>query len=124
VAAVYIVIIAFEGTIKMIVWRGAGIVVLVFLFLPPAVLGWNMQLWPNNRLEPWQDALVLVTGYVLGGAVCIFLGRRLNRDARTTGAYHDLYFLRVEHWGLIMLALAAVMVVGFPLGLFDPPRKR
>lgn len=86
-----------EGLSVILIWRGRGLLAVVAL-LP--VLGSCVGLM---NIEPAALCLTAVgLALVLGGWFCAYYGRLWNRG----GAHHTLYFVRLEVWGGIYLALA------------------
>ena len=98
----------------MIVFRGLGVLVLLIAagayfagqFAVDKALGagyWQQNGWP-------AAAAVL-----FAGAVCWFLGRRLNKPAsKDAGEHrrtwtHDLLFVRMEWWAFPLAAVAAAI---------------
>ena len=105
----------------MIVWRGLGILV---LFIAAAAL-FGGQFATDKAFGPgyWQqNAWPAPAAVVFAGAVCWFLGRRLNKPARKDANprrpwTHDFLFLKMENWAYpLALAAVAVFVTGFKPG--------
>ena len=98
----------------VIIWRGLGFLVLVVVlaimfgaqYFTQRSLGdayWEQQAWPA------------AAGLTAAGAVCWFLGRKLNKPARKDANprrpwTHDLLFLRMEWWAFPLAALAVAAV--------------
>lgn len=111
----------------MIIWTGWGILavgVAVLAFVVVAGLG---QLVSGDAEE--LPLFVPPLGLALAGVGNYLLGRRLNRNADrvlldpesgaavTVRRRHTLFFIRVEHWGIALLALAPITLVGGIIGL-------
>lgn len=84
----------------MIIWRGAGILVLVIAFgsciLTQLALGgvYTQQGWPK------------FVALSIGAVIVFFSGRALNRDDRTG---HSLFFIPMEYWSVLMIAMGVWM---------------
>jgi hypothetical protein len=72
--------------------------------------------WQNNA---WPAAAAVFAA----GAVCWFLGRRLNKPARKDAGEHrrmwthDLFFVRMEWWAFPLAAAAvAIFLTGWKPG--------
>jgi hypothetical protein len=70
--------------------------------------------------DPLHVRLILGGSFLLSGAICYLLGRRLNRPGslvidRRTGREtpyqpnHHLYFVRIEHWGLGFIVAGLIL---------------
>ncbi|MBI3823540.1 MAG: hypothetical protein HY289_12795 [Planctomycetes bacterium] len=97
----------------IVVWLGWGPLALVVLF-PPLLLvsfliGYN----------PMIAIVAAAASLLLGGILCWFLGRKLNRGS----GYHTLYFIPLEKWGVIFIllgvnALGCLAVLFLAAGVF------
>jgi len=109
----------------MLIWRGAGAVVII-LGIASALLTNIATSWYFNETNyfarhTWAQASSLW----IAAAASWFLGRYLNgqpprivRDKAgnevTIKPNHDLMFIKVEYWGLILLVIGiSVLVAGF-----------
>jgi hypothetical protein len=105
----------------MIVWRGAGILVIVF-----ALFGAFVGQVIGQSLLHWRDASGLVgLGLIVVGAPLVWWrGRALNRRAgrvlvdpatgrpvvlRTT---HSLFFLEMEYWAVVLVVIGILGMLG------------
>ena len=106
----------------MIVWRGLGI--LVLLIVAGAVLAGQFAADKAFGAGYWQQNAWPAAATVLAsGALCWFLGRRLNKPARKDAGEHrrtwthDLFFVRMEWWAFPLAAAAvAIFVTNFRPG--------
>jgi len=102
----------------MIVWRGAGILVLVFGvigilfgFAP----GWWLanQMYPDDpyafnllqALQPWIYAGCVVSAGVVAGGLCWLVGSRINRDE----SIHTLFFIPAQWFGPVFAGIALLV---------------
>jgi len=102
----------------MVIWTGWGFLALV---VAAVGLGAAASLGRLVSGTPGEiPVFVPPLGFAIAGVANYLLGRRLNRDAvqvlidpRTrepvhVDRRHTLFFIRVEHWGIALLALAPV----------------
>jgi hypothetical protein len=106
----------------MIIWNGAGFLVLVvgfgFFFLGDVVAA---QLLSAEQLAAWSeyiDPVALGAAAVLVGVV----GLALNAGARREQAQaeHTLFFVPMEYWAVV-IAIVAVVLYFFGGELIDRP---
>jgi hypothetical protein len=108
----------------MLIWQGRGVAVFVFAFfgvllagvLALAVLGESFY---RNESQTW-----IGIGLVLGGALCLWFGRRWNDPANDrslvdpqTGEQvvlrnrHTFWFLPMEWWGMAGILLGVALFI-------------
>lgn len=88
-------------------WRGNGLIalsVLVFMCIPCVSL-------IGDKYQPVGWLIGGVIG-LIGGPLCIRYGRRWNE----TGTYHSMYWVPLQGWGYIFLALAIFLLVAGAVG--------
>jgi hypothetical protein len=98
----------------VIIWRGLGFLVLVVVI----AIMFGAQYFTQHSFGDayWeQKAWPAAAGLAAAGAVCWFLGRKLNKPARKDANprrpwTHDLLFLRMEWWAFPLAALAVAAV--------------
>jgi hypothetical protein len=97
----------------MIIWTGNGIYALIIMMSSvafPLVGALEFAAaYPKLDSMPYIFTAV-VFGLILGGIICFKLGRRWNKNV-DFGQYHTLYFVRVEHWGVICLVLGTLLML-------------
>ncbi|MCA1858119.1 hypothetical protein LE190_19610 [Massilia oculi] len=108
----------------MLVWRGFGILVVVFLSL--CFLGTEIaaeQLWGKSSpamvrsvIVPVALLLAAVLVYLLHLVLARYAGARVHVDEATGERYtlreaHDLFFVPVKYWPMILGAGGALMLV-------------
>ena len=88
----------------MIIWSGLGFLAFV---LPIGAMGLTNVICVNflPRSFDWLPLLA----FVLSGFVLIVLGRKLN--SRHQPAHHTMFWIRIEYWGIAIVALSVVGVV-------------
>ena len=104
-------------------WRGYGLLVPpIYAAALAACLALGYAVVPAEdpeKLPHWLFAL----SFLIAGAICWLLGRRLNSPpaspsakparflAYEPGERHDLYHLRIEHWGVLLSVIGGWMLV-------------
>ena len=86
----------------ILIWRGWGLMAVVALLLPLAVCAGLLEGLPGLAFTLGGVALAA------GGVVCIRYGRRWNRE----GTEHSLYFVPLQAWGWIYLAVGGLFTAG------------
>jgi hypothetical protein len=114
-----------EGGVFFVVWKGWGIVVIgiaVLAVLIGAGVGAALGIEGQNGDYPVGLALLVA------GVGTWFLGIRMNRNADrhlvdpATGETvivrggHDLFFVPVRWWGLVMIGAGALLIVNGVVG--------
>jgi len=101
----------------ILIWRGWGLLAVVALFpLLASCAG-------LATIEPmWIFWLAVVLSFLFAGVVCVVCGTRWNRH----GNEHSLYFVSLQAWGWVYLAVVGLFAVaaiagGIKQGL-DKPR--
>ena len=102
----------------MIIWKGWGILALVFAFAG-GVLG--MVLSEQVMRNKGPTALYWVAAGLVVAAIANWVaGRALNRSRREAGAAltnrHSLFWIAMEWWSVAMLALAAFLAAQVMMG--------
>jgi hypothetical protein len=110
----------------MLMWRGWGIVVVGIVLIAifaAALVASSLHIGKDS------SSLIMIASLIPAGIATWYVGKRLNRDTvrelidPRTGemvrirSTHDLFFLRVEWWGLILTAFGifgTVVLVAFP----------
>ncbi|HEV7693495.1 MAG TPA: hypothetical protein VGO52_21860 [Hyphomonadaceae bacterium] len=102
----------------MIVWRGLGILVLVFGVI--GVLfgfapGWWLanQMYPDDpyafnllqALQPWIYAACVVSAGVVAGGLSWLVGSRINREE----SIHSLFFIPAQWFGVVYVGIALLV---------------
>jgi hypothetical protein len=94
----------------MIVWRGRGFLVIVFL-----LVGGGIGSFIGSIIHS-QD-YGIAAGFVLGAVVNWLAGQRFNGPLREAGfgygRLHTFFWIPMEFWSVPMLALAAFFALGF-----------
>jgi hypothetical protein len=100
----------------MIVFRGLG--VLVLLIAAGAYFAGQFAVDKAFGAGYWaQNGWPAAAAVLAAGAVCWFLGRRLNKPAsKDAGEHrrtwtHDLLFVRMEWWAFPLAAVAAAIFI-------------
>jgi hypothetical protein len=108
----------------MIIWSGLGflVAVIVFAFCLGIEAAVSSLTGGSDfyRQAIWPIPLALV----LSGAVCWFLGRRLNKPGGKTyidketgeevilqNKRHSLFFIRMDYWGPILIIIALLYAI-------------
>jgi hypothetical protein len=106
----------------MIFYRGLGFLALFFFVATAVVVGYILNLGFGIDLLATEAWWPLHSAFLLGAIVTFALGRYLNRNPAEETIYektgpvtvlrprHTLYFIRMEYWGLIILAIYVVAV--------------
>jgi hypothetical protein len=92
-------------------WTGRGLwalPIMLAFFIFPLCLGVGLTNAYPNAISPMIVPLFTIAGFAVGGVVCWKFGRSLNRG-KSRGQYHTLYSVRVEHWGVVYIALAVLL---------------
>ena len=97
----------------MIIWKGWGLIVIPIFFLAPFITGWLLRFFPFHLGSNFSMSL----GYVLAAVACWFIGKKLNYiHGQAKYAFkdqHSLFFIPVQHWGILFGALSILMMFGF-----------
>lgn len=79
-------------------WKGAGLLVIV--------IGFGTLLITELTLGPlYQQGWAKVAGLSVAGAICWFLGKRLNRQASN----HSFFFIPMEYWAIVLPILGVLL---------------
>jgi predicted esterase len=94
----------------MLIWRGLGFLTPLFLVFP--VVGCLMAGGMLLSALPDRFALVPIilafpVGMALAGLACWKFGTAVNKNKPYAEA-HTAFFVRIEHWGIVTLILAAM----------------
>ncbi len=82
----------------MLIWKGAGLLVLA--------IGLGTLVVTQLILGPlYQQGWAKIVGLGIAGAICWFLGKRLNRHASN----HHLFFIPMEYWGIVLPVLGVAL---------------
>jgi len=84
----------------ILIWRGWGLLALVMLFPLLASCAGLIEARPF-----WLFELAAGLSLLAAGVVCVHYGTRWNRN----GAEHSLYFVPLQAWGWVYLALVALL---------------
>jgi hypothetical protein len=99
-------------------WSGRGLIVL------PLLIGPGFLMIALESKGPEVALLAFSAGWVLSGAICLWLGRWWNRDEPR----HKFGRLRMETWGYILLGFGLLLSVPRVIALLmphaPPPRRR
>lgn len=102
----------------ILIWRGWGLLAVVALFPMLASCGGLITVEPF-----WIFMLAWALSMLFAGGVCVYCGTRWNRR----GVEHSFYFVPLQVWGWIYLAIVglfALAAIGgaFKQGLDQPGR--
>jgi hypothetical protein len=107
----------------MIIWRGWGFLVAVFVFGVSLAMELITESATGDREFYQRHAWPLALAFLIAGAITWFAGTALNaRGARTvidkaTGreytidGRHSFFFVPMQYWGIVLIALAALPFV-------------
>ena len=96
--------------IGVLSWSGRGLIVL------PLLIGPGFLMIALESKGPEVALLAFNVGWVVSGAICLWLGRRWNRD----GPRHKFARLRVETWGYILLVFGLLPLMLRVIFMFMP----
>jgi hypothetical protein len=111
-----------DGRLKMIIWQGAGFIVAVIAFAMLVLTELSIEsLFADEKYyqtHGWPKLLALA----LAGFIVLLIGKYLNRRGgkvlieKETGkevvlkSRHSLFFINVEYWGYILIALGVIFL--------------
>jgi hypothetical protein len=107
----------------MIIWRGWGFLVAVFAFGASLAMELITESMMGDDDFYQREAWPLAVAFVVAGVVTWFVGQTLNARSsrtasdtvpggeRTTSAAHSLFFVPMQYWGVLLIALAALPFV-------------
>lgn len=102
----------------MIIWRGWGFLVAVFVFGCSLVMELVTESVMRDDTYYQQQAWPLTSAIALAGLLSWFVGSALNRrggrtvvdqatgETLTIGGRHDFFFIPMQYWGPILFGLA------------------
>jgi membrane protein YqaA with SNARE-associated domain len=111
----------------MIFYRGLGFLALFFFVATGVLVGYILNWVFGIDLLATKAWWPLHCAFLLGAIVTFALGRYLNRNLDEETIYektgpvkvlrprHTLYFIRMEYWGLIILAIYLIAVAAHQL---------
>jgi hypothetical protein len=106
----------------MIIWKGAGFIVAVVTFLILLLTEISVEALTRDDSYYQKHGWPKLAGFTIAGCLVMLIGRYLNKREgkvlieKETGkevvlkSEHSLFFINVEYWSYILLALGVVFL--------------
>lgn len=95
----------------MLIWRGHGYLVAVFTFVSSLLMELATESMQHDDDYYQREGLPLAAALTLAGVLSLVVGTALRRGGRVPLRQHTLFFIPMQAWGPILVALGAGVYV-------------
>ncbi len=89
----------------VIIWRGLGFLVALFTFVSSLAMELATEAITGDDAYYQREGLPLAVALAIAGALSLGVGTALRRGGRVPLRQHSLFFIPMQLWGPILLAL-------------------